>query len=152
MYCVLSNKEIIAFHKKRYVCDVYIKNLKDTYKDDDGEFILYIKKIKDKKARLHQDFDKLYLVRYGDTYIQSEYIDYVSIQTEQIMHDNKYAMDVLIRLIDTEFPLSKKEKKYVENTIAILYNIIKEDEKYTPSLKDLKALEDFYEPYLNNYK
>lgn len=150
MYKIVNkNNEIIAFNKRYDVCIKYINNLNRTYEDNNDYFEneLIIQKIKNKKAKQHPDFNDLYLIRYNDTYIQSGYTDYLTISGEQVFYDNKYALDVLVKFLDTDYPMSKKDKKHIEHTIAFLFNVIKDDKLYTPSLKDLKAMEEHYSSY-----
>lgn len=148
MYVIIDEKnEIVAYNKRYSVCIEYINNLKRTYSDSDKN--LEIVKIKDKKARNDPEFDELYLIRYENTYIQSGYIEYLSLSGEQIFYDNKYALDVLLKFLDTDYPMSKKDRKHIEHVVTFLYNIIKDDKLYTPSLYDLKGLQEYYSTYIN---
>lgn len=148
MYVIIDEKnEIVAYNKRYSVCIEYINNIKRTYSDSDKN--LEIVKIKDKKARNDPEFDELYLIRYENTYIQSGYIEYLSLNGEQIFYDNKYALDVLLKFLDTDYPMSKKDRKHIEHVVTFLYNIIKDDKLYTPSLYDLKGLREYYSTYIN---
>lgn len=147
MYAIInkSNNQIEGYNKRYDVCIKYIDNSMNTYGNTD----LIIVKIKNKKAKNDPDFDDLYLVRYQDTYIQSGYIEYLSLNDNQTMYDNMYALDVLLRFLDTDQSLTKKERKHIECVVSFLFNVLKEDKRYTPSLKDLKGLEEYYSSYIN---
>ena len=147
MYEILNkHNDTIAYSKRYSVCISYIRNLTETY---DGEYQnLRITKMKNKKAKNDSNFDDLYLVRYHNTYIQAGYIDYLDISGEQVFYDNTYALDVLLKYLDTNYPMNKKDRKHLEHTVTFLYNTIKDNEKYTPSLSDLKALEEQYSYYM----
>lgn len=151
MYAVIENNNIVAYNKRYSVCIEYINNVKKTYSNNKDEYNnkLEIIKIKNKKAKNKSDFDELYLIRYEDTYIQSGYVEYLSLSAEQIFYDNKYALDVLLKFLDTDFPMSKKDKNHLEHVVSFLYNIIKNDKLYTPCLNDLKNMGENYSTYIN---
>ena len=147
MYVIINEEnEVIAYNKRYTVCIEYIDNLKRTYSDKNENFAII--KIKNKKAKNDPEFNDLYLIRYENTYIQSGYIEYLSFSGEQMFYDNKYALDVLLKFLDTDYPMSKKDKKHLEHVVSFLYNVIKDDKLYTPCLDDLKSLQEYYSTYI----
>ena len=72
MYAAFDGKDLIAFHEDKEVIELYcdiIENYHGT--------VLTIAKIKKKKCKKIKEFNDLYLVRYGEIYIQQGYVDYL---------------------------------------------------------------------------
>ena len=147
MYCVYDNTgNVIAFHDEYDVVETYLDNLKSSH---DNLPDLHIGKIKKKKIKNVKDLDNLYLVRYADTYVQSEYLTCIELMSHQSIYDNKQCKDVLLKILEC-YPISNKERKSIERTVDIIDRLVKEAKEYTPTLNDLKSFEADYAHYLYN--
>ena len=93
--------------------------------------------------------DDLYLIRYGDTYVQTGYLMYLEMSSEQFIEDDQYALDVLYRLLETS-RLNKKQSKKIMDAIEILEDIVTENREYTPTISELNQLKSDYDAYLYN--
>ena len=144
MYICHNDGKIIAFHEDEDVVDMYIETI---YKYHDIK--LDKSKIRKKKLKNYQLDDDLYLVRYGETFVQSGYTIYLQLQSEQYIEDEKYARDVLYRILETRSVKGKKLKK-IKSAIEILEDFIYEDESFIPELKELKRMKMDYDPYFFN--
>jgi hypothetical protein len=151
MYCVYDNNDtVIAFHDDFDVVELYVHNIKSSNPESPD---LHIGKIKKKKAKTILDLDDLYLVRFGDTYVQSGYLEYLEIMSSQSIYDNKQCKDVLLRILECN-PLTDKERKAVEKTVDIIDRILTESKEYTPTINNLKMCEADFAPYIyskNNF-
>lgn len=143
MYICHDAGKVIAFHEKKSVVEEYIEAIYYHHK-----FKLDIRKAsKEENHNLTKNYD-LYLVRYGETYVQSGYTVYLQIQSEQYVYDEKYARDVLYRLLERR--VKGKKFKKLKAAVKVLEELIYEDESYTPSLKELEHLKLDYDPYMYN--
>lgn len=149
MYAVLDrNLKMIAWHDDKEVCEKYLENLKTTYKDKDEYKDYIIVKIK-KKYRFKTGVEQegLYLVRYGSTYIQKDYIECMDIEMETFLHDEKYAIDVMYRTLELS-DLNSKDYKTIVKAIRVMESIYEEDKRYTPNISHLQEVYNEFEPYL----
>lgn len=145
MYCAYNeDKNIIAFHDKKKPVEIYIENV---YKYN--KLVLDIGKINKKKSDVLENIGDLYLVRYGETFVQSGYLIYIQISSNQECEDNEFARDILYRILETR-QLKEKKVKQISKAISILEDIIYDDESYTPSLDQLRQMKLSYDPYLYN--
>ena len=106
MYAVIDMKlhKPIAFHKeKRIVLKYKIK-----YELTNADAMLRIAKMKRQDFQRY-DYADLYLVKYGDAYVQSMYLEAAQFDLEPIVEDLLHAHDVLQRIM--EFCKSKKKIK-----------------------------------------
>lgn len=146
MYVVFKSdrNNPIACHDELDVVTTYVDNIKKFHEEYGRD--LFIKKIKYKRLGDYfkdNEIEDKYLVKYGDTYIQTEFydaLDYVSRQ------DNKYAQEVLYRLLETE-KLSKREFKYVSKVVEILDRYVEDDNIYTPTVQECRQIEYDIEKY-----
>ena len=145
MYVAYDGKDIIAFHEDKEVIEIYC-DIIDTYHN----IKLGIYKVKKKEAKKFKDFEDLYLVRYGETYIQQGYVDYMQFSSQQLNEDHVQARDILKRVLKTA-NLDKEESKSIKKTINILNDIIEDDSLYIPELSSLKRMKLEYDPYRYNY-
>ena len=145
MYAAVDKDHVIALHDDIEVVEKYAGNI---YKCHNVK--LDIIKIKKKALSKITNKDDLYLVRYGRTYIQVGYLLYVQLMSDQIIEDNKYAKDILLRILEMS-RLSSKEEKVISKAIDILDRTIFDDETYTPEYKELRRLKSDYDPYIYNY-
>ena len=147
MYCVFDEDRIIAFHDEKRVVESYCESIQKYH--DKNLFIAKIKKHKKKKYKSLSNYYDLYLVRYGDTFVQSGYVQYLEINSPQVEYDHMQAKDTLLRIMEME-TLSEKEKKAYQTVVKSIDKIIKEDREYTPDLKELERMKDQYFPYIHN--
>ena len=145
MYAAFDGKELIAFHEDERVIELYC----DIIEQYHGT-VLSIGKLKKKKCKKFKEFDNLYLVRYGDIYVQQGYIDYMQFSCQQLNEDHIQARDVLMRIITTA-DLEKDDIKTLRKSVKILNDIINDERCFIPDLPTLKRMKLDYDPYRYNY-
>lgn len=145
MYCCIDEKKnIIAIHDDKDVVETYRDLIQKMHNIE-----LSVGKIKKKMKNKLEKFSDLYLVRYGNTYVQSGYLLYLQLCSEQVKSDNRYAKDILLRLLETS-RLNNKDAKKIMKAIEVMDKIEEEDNNYFPSLNELKGMKEFYDPYIYN--
>lgn len=147
MYAVIntSSKEIIAYHEDEEIVEFYLDSVEDDKKDD-----LSIIKIKKKyKEEIIKKYEDLHLVRFGNTYVQSGYIIYIKLSSQDILDDEEYTRDILLRIIETQ-NLNDNEIKKLSKAIEVVDRLINEDKTYTPSYSELKRMKSHYDLYMYN--
>lgn len=149
MYCVYdeNKKDIIAFHDDIDVVQCYVDSI---YKHHSVS--LKIGKIKRKKAEKYKDYEDLYLIRYGrygDTYIQSGYLQYLEFVDDGLHEDHIFCRDILLRLLEI-YDLPINEKNNIKKTVKIIQNILDHEDGYIPELGSLKDIKQDYDPYIYN--
>lgn len=147
MYAVINNdsKEIIAYHEDEEVVEFYLDSVEDDKKDD-----LSIIKIKKKyKEEIVKKYEDLHLVRFRNTYVQSGYLIYIKLSSQDILDDEEYARDILLRIIETQ-NLNNNEIKKLSKAIEVVDRLINEDKTYTPSYNELKRMRNHYDLYMYN--
>lgn len=145
MYCAYDQENnIIAYHDKKYVVEKYIDSIQILHK-----IRLNLGKIKKSSKYKLNGKDELYLIRYGDTYIQSGYLIYVELFQTQFIEDDQYALDVLCRIVETT-RLTEKENKKIMKAIKVMEKLVYEDRQYIPSFNQLKSMKVDYDPYIYN--
>lgn len=146
MYLSLdSTGKIIAIHDDKEVVEKYNMLIYHHHK-----IRLDIIKAKKKNIKNSAYFDDLYLVRYGETYVQAGYLTYIQLAYGQATEDEKYAKDILLRILELN-KISNKERKTLSKAVEILDRQIYSENQYTPSLNELKRLKSEYDPYIYNY-
>ena len=144
-FCYDDDEErIIALHDNKEVVEKYCELLKEYHNVN-----LSIGKIKKKAENRIKNLDDLYLVRYGDTYVQSGYLLYLQMSSAQLIEDISKTKDVLLRILELD-DLSKKEIKSMERTVMCLTRIYDEQAKYTPTVKELSEIKNDFDPYFYN--
>lgn len=144
MYCAYDGKHVIAFHDEKRVVEVYCYLIeKYHHKKIDVCFI------KDKKIKYMEDISELYLVQYGDSYIQAGYVQYLEFSKVQIDSDHIQARDNLLQILEL-YDLSKSDTKKINGAIEVITKIIQEDSEYIPELSYLKRIKLEYDPYIYN--
>ena len=147
MYAVINNdsREIIAYHEDEEVVEFYLDSVEDDKKDD-----LSIIKIKKKyKEEIVKKYEDLHLVRFRNTYVQSGYLIFIKLSSQDILDDEEYARDILLRIIETQ-NLNNNEIKKLSKAIEVVDRLINEDKTYTPSYNELKRMRNHYDLYLYN--
>lgn len=135
MYAVLQNGKPIAFHDELDVVKTYCNSIEKNGLNQR----LRIKKISNKKISRIKDIEDYYLVRLGDSYIQSKYSSIASINNDQLLYDLKYTKDVLYRILETSDDLKKKYLNAIKKTIAV---IEMEIDEINSSALDINTLEE----------
>ena len=143
MYAAVDESgKIVAFHDEKKVVKCYIKRIRDS-----SDATLGFCKIKKKDVKKVNTLYDLYLVRYGDTYVQSGYLEYLELADPQLAYDHQYAKDVLLKVAEIDY-LDKEDIEVIEKCVMILDELIDDDRKYTPSLSELEKFKDHYAPYI----
>lgn len=145
MYCAINeNDEIIAYHEDKEVVETYIYNVMRS--NESKDINLDLVKIKNKLIINNYKYDDLYLVRYGSTYIQTGYLMYLQIVSDDIAGDNIYAKDLLLRMLEI-YKLSNKEAKAITKAVKVIDKIIEDEDYYTPTITELKKYKSMYSRY-----
>lgn len=140
-----DNPTLIAYHTDKRVADHYAYMMNSEYNHN-----YMVKKIKNKVFNtLYKNVEDLYLVRYGDNYVQVKYIDYIELVTDQVIYDDTYAKDILLKMLETR-QLSKREKKIFEKAILLLEDIIHDEESYIPDERELNGIKTYYDALSDN--
>lgn len=150
MYCCFDNEHLIAWHEKKRVVHTYAHSIE--MHTELVEPLCIIKMGKGDFHRLYKNqYDELYLVKYGETYIQSGYLIYaqLALDTETQIKDLQSAQETLMRILEINL-LTKKEKKDLYRTIQLLDHMIVDYEDYVPNLTELKRMKIDYDPYIYN--
>jgi hypothetical protein len=137
---------VVAFHDELEVVETYVAN---AMRCNQNLPELHIGKIKKKKVKNMTEYDELYLVRYCDTYVQSGYLVYLEILSDQFIYDEKLCKDVLLRILECK-DITDKERKSIERTVKVVDRVLQESKEFTPSLNELKKYESDYSPYMYN--
>lgn len=135
MYCALSTdgKKVIAIHDDIDVVEKYIDNIEKNH-----NIRLPIGKIKKKQLKKHPEYNDLYLVRYNNIYVQAEYLETLSIISEDYIYDYRCAIEILLRSLEVE-DMSENDMKAIKKSIKVLDKIIKSYEEYVPKLSTLQS-------------
>ena len=151
MYCVYDNKKnVIAFHDDYDVVETYVQRVNQShniYDKDNSD--LHIGKIKKKKIKKIIDLDDLYLVRYADTYVQSGYLVYLELLSDQHIYDEKHCKEIILKMLEC-YDITDKERKAMEKTVEVIDRFLQESKKFTPNISELQRCEMDYAPYLYN--
>lgn len=131
MFAVYSNnlQKVIAYHTEKRV----VKHYKKGYLENSPDTLI-IKKISENK--LPKDYGDLYLVKYGDDFIQYKYLETVQIDLEVIIEDCLHAHDVLQRIAETS-----NDKKKTRSILKADTFVLEELEKAKSFLYSVEDLE-----------
>ena len=149
MYCAYDTDmgRIVAYHDSQSVVETYVQNVVRSHPEIEP---LKIIKVKRKEVKRLDDYESLYLVRCGETYVQSGYIEYLNLSSSQFIYDERYARDVMLRVLEMGQISEAKKVKRLKKAIKIMDELLYDSESYTPSLKELKTMEMDLLPYMNN--
>lgn len=146
MYGIINeDNKLIAYHELKEPVEIYMESV-DTDKKDNLKIIHIKKKYRDS---IYEKYDDLHLVRLHNTYVQSGYLVYIKIASQDIVDDEEYAKDILLRIIETQ-NLNYKDTTKLMKAIAVLEKIIDNDRTFVPSLEELKRMKDHYDYYMYN--
>ena len=142
MYVVLDKKNRpVAFHDDYDVVKKYVISMT---KDD-----LEIAHVGKKKAKAFRDYNELYLVRYGDSYLTREMYDVMKQRNAPDAYNYQVAIDVLYRLVEEGY-VDRKDEKHIQKSIEILERALEDldnqpvDSDLVESLESSKELDDMY--------
>lgn len=149
MYCAYDTDmgRIVAYHDSQSVVETYVQNVVKSHPEIEP---LKIIKVKRKEVKRLDDYESLYLVRCGETYVQSGYIEYLNLSSSQFIYDERYARDVMLRVLEMGQISEAKKVKRLKKAIKIMDELLYDSESYTPSLKELRTMEMDLLPYMNN--
>lgn len=146
MYGVIDeDKNIIAYHEDEDVVELYLDSIEDDKKDNLS--IVHFKK--KYKNTLLTKYEDLHLVRFRNTFVQSGYLIYVKLATQDMIDDEEYARDILLRIIETQ-NLDRKQTTKLIKAIEVIDKIINNDKTYTPSYDELNRMKSHYDYYMYN--
>lgn len=142
MYVVLNKDKLpVAFHDDYDVVRQYVISMT---KDD-----LEIAHISRKKAKTFRDYNDMYLVRYGDSYLTRELYDVMKHRNGPDAYNYQTAIDVLYRLVEEGY-VGAKDEKHIQKTIEILERALEDldnqpvDSDLVKSLESSKELDEVY--------
>lgn len=142
-----SNNTLVAYHEDLDVVNEYISNVKVSHPDTD----LIVGKMSEKYVKKKDPKHDLYLVRYSETYVQTGYVSYLEIESSQYIYDMRYVKEIIIRTIDQwKDDLNDKDIKHLKKTAKIFDDILFDAESFTPTLDELKGMQDHLESYMYN--
>lgn len=140
LYGAIDNKRLIAVHTEKEV----IKKFKTDY-DRCNNKNLTICKLSKKEKMKDIKVSDLYLIRYGDTYIQQRFLYIMELDDEQLAYDLRYAHDILNRIM-TNIKDDKKMKSLIKADFIILEQL-EELNEYVPNIEELVARDTEYERF-----
>lgn len=129
-FVVVNNDKIIAYHDEKYVVKTYVNSVLE----NNHLAELRIGKLEKYKLKKIKDYQDLYLVKYGHSFIQMKYFDSCYIDKNQFYSMYKDAKDTLITLI--ECIDDGKEIKVLSKAVDVLDNKLQELEYYVPSYSE----------------
>lgn len=148
IYAAISNHEVVAFHKKKEVIKIYIKNYRLTNPSQKIGSV----RIKKKACERLQNFERLYLEQVGEyekLYIQRRYVDAylatVDLHEEELLNSIEDKLSILMK-----DKLSCSDKITVLKVLEIVENRKNKVMHYTPTLKELEDIFWRYEEYQNH--
>lgn len=138
VYGVFDKKELIAYHDEKRVVTNYLYGVDNIrYK---------IKKLHKQKLKTIPDYENLYLVRFGKTFIQVGYLSYVEEDQTRILNELYFTKDILIKLLET-VPYEDKERIHLEQTIILIEEHIDLEETTVDPPEILKEIKRFQEEF-----
>ena len=133
MIVLLHQNELIAAHEDLEVVQEYL-----SYQEDPDEYqLLSLKKKKTRELIRRAEFPDIYLVRYKNRYVPSQYVDVCMIRDREYDQELRWVRDVLFR--DIELIEDKKLRKSYLRVIANLDARI--EDAGTPTHKDLVEMQ-----------
>ena len=142
MYAVYDKKKLIAYHDEKRVVKRYCNSI-NTNKREKDLYFLKIPKTIWKEKNHNPD---LYLVRYGKSYIQSGYIDYVQTDYNINLSELYLSKDILLKIAETR-NVPKAILKSFTKVLNFLEGIIKEEEEYVPTLEELQSIKNHMDEF-----
>ena len=94
MYGVVMNNTIVGIHEDINVCNNYLQDVRINKNS-----LCSVVKLK-KKYKKNEKIYELYLLKYGDSYIQSKYYDTIEHEDSVILDEYKEARSTLLNLLN----------------------------------------------------
>ena len=142
MLCT-KDGDAVAFHKEKRVIQKFKMDYEISNNTDLNLFV-----IKGKNINKYPDYSDLYLVKYGENYVQTKYFYIADVEYGQILYDFNYAKDVLNHII--EFTKDNKKEKHLLKAVEILEDEIKNIQSNVSSIDVLEEIDTEYNTYRNN--
>lgn len=140
-FALFENSRLIGFHEEKRVVKHYMRSIQNR-----SEGFLQIKQVNQKKIEKILDYQDFYLIRFGKTYIQFGYEEYVLDDYAVILAELYLAKDVLLKLQLKE-KLSKSTKNGLQKTLLLLEEEIEAEEMMVPTLIELKQIKDHMDEF-----
>lgn len=138
VYGVFDQQELIAYHEEKRVVTNYCKAFqKKNYQ---------CKKMKSSELQRIPNYQDLYLVRFGKTFIQMEYESYIRDDTELFLSELYLCKDVLLKLYELG-NIEEKERPALKKVLCLLEEEIQDTETMIPTLEELKRLKESMEAF-----
>ena len=138
--CKRNNMKFIAFHNEKRVIIKFKQDYELSNKED-----LVLVALKQKEIEKFSDYSDLYLVRYGENYVQSKFLYIAQLDYGQIEYDYNYAKDVLNCIL--EFIDDDKKSKRLMQAIRIIEEELESIQSNIPSIESLTELDEEYKIY-----
>lgn len=143
MFAVVKKEKrkivLIAYHNEKRVVKKYLESIKD--KDS-----LKILKTPNEWIEQQKDYEDLYLIRYGKTFVQCGYYEYIYEDYRTNLSELYLTKDVLMKLFEVG-DFDQKEKRTISKTIQIIAEAIDNEEEAIPSLEELKQIKEHVESF-----
>lgn len=140
-FALFENSQLIGFHEEKRVVKQYLKSVQDRSKG-----IFQIIRISQKKIEKIPNYQDLYFIRFGKTYIQFGYEEYISDDYATILAELYLAKEVLLKL-ELKDHLSKSTRNGLKKTLLLLEEEIEAEETMVPTLDELKCIKDHMEEF-----
>lgn len=103
VYGVFDGKHLVAYHEEKRAAMNYVIGVwNSSYK---------IKKLHKQKLKTIPDYEDLYLVRFGRTFIQVGYLSYAEEDQKRILNELYFVKDILRKYVETEYLTDDKERQ-----------------------------------------
>lgn len=142
VWVVIDVDKIVAWHEEKRVVRNYALCINTDYERKR----LYTRKVHKRVVKELPNYEDLYLVRRGKTFIQSGYLDYEYDDYKVILSELFFTKDILNKYMKYEY-LDKKEKKSFNIVLDCLQYTIDNLENSVPSLEDLQKVKSMVEEY-----
>lgn len=131
VFAIFQGKMLIGYHNEKRVVKVYCNSCRDTN--------LQCKKIAFEELKKYNDYEDLYLIRFGKTYIQCGYDEYARDDYRTVLSELYLAKDVFLKIWETN-RVNMNDKKKIRHALEILEEQIEIEETDVPSLMELKEI------------
>ena len=132
------SSKIIGYHESKRVCEKYLNQLVDSHEFDNSD--LKIISFKGKVLKTITAYYDLYLVRYGNGYIQSKFMDLVEYDYKTSIQELMFAKEIIMKYLEFS-DASDSTKKHAMKTYQFLDKIQEDIKNDIPSLNTLTQME-----------
>lgn len=138
-----SLRKPLAFHNEKRV----IEKFKLDYELSNPKEKLILIKLHMHELKKYPEYSDLYLVRYGEKYVQAKYLYIAELDYGQIIYDFQYAIDVLNHI--AEFEKSEKRRKKLLTSVEIVRSELEKIQNEAVDTRHLEQRHREYELYRN---